>query len=171
MTRHWFSALLLLTLIVCVSCSPPPAADTRAADEAAIKAADEEWAAAAARNDLEATLSFYSSDAVLLAPNAPIATTPKAVRESWAGLLGPNTAVSWKATKIEVAKSGDLAYLYGTYQLTIKDPKGGPGVNDTGKILEVWKKQADGKWKCAVDTYNSDIPLAPAPAPEPAKKK
>jgi len=30
--------------------------------------------------------------------------------------------------------------------------------------VEIWKKQSDGKWKCAVDTYNSDLPAAPAPA-------
>ena len=35
-------------------------------------------------------------------------------------------------------------------------------INDTGKILEVWKKQPDGQWKCIVDAYNSDIPLPAA---------
>jgi ketosteroid isomerase-like protein len=35
-------------------------------------------------------------------------------------------------------------------------------VNDTGKFLEVWKKQADGKWKCVADTYNSDLPVPAA---------
>ena len=53
---------------------------------------------------------------------------------------------------------------YGTYALTIKDPKGGTPINDTGKIVEIWRKQADGKWKCIVDTYNSDLPAAPAPS-------
>ena len=94
---------------------------------------------------------------MLLPPNAPIATDRKSIRESWAGLLGPNTAVSWKVSKVEVAKSGELGYLYGTYSLSIKDPKGGPPVRDTGKLVEVWKKQVDGKWKCIVDTYNSDL--------------
>lgn len=37
-------------------------------------------------------------------------------------------------------------------------------IMDTGKILEVWKKQSDGKWKCIVDTYNSDIPVVAVPA-------
>lgn len=59
---------------------------------------------------------------MLLPPNTPIANDRKSIRESWAGLLGPNTAVSWKASKVEVAKSGELGYLYGTYQLSIKDP-------------------------------------------------
>ncbi len=121
--------------------------------------------AAAAKNDLEGTLAFDADDAVLLPPNAPIAREPKSIRESWAGLLGPNAAVAWKVSKVEVARSGELGYLYGTYSLAIRDPKRGPPVSDTGKLVEIWKKQADGKWKCIVDTYNSDLPAAPAPAP------
>jgi uncharacterized protein (TIGR02246 family) len=128
-------------------------------DPAELRKLDEQWSAAAAKNDLEATLSFYADDAVVLPGNAPIATDKKAIREIWAGMLGPGTAVSWKVTKAEVAKSGELGYLYGTYELTMKDPKGGPPVHDTGKLVEIWKKQADGKWKCIVDTYNSDLPL------------
>ncbi len=150
---------LTTAAILTTSCSPPAVPDTRAADETAIRSLDEQWSATAAKNDLEGTLAFYAEDAVLLPPNTPIANDPKSIRESWTGLLGPNTAVSWKVSKVEVAKSGELGYLYGTYQLSIKDPKGGPAITDTGKILEVWKKQSDGKWKCSVDTYNSDIPV------------
>lgn len=132
-------------------------------ESAELRKLDEQWSAAAAKNDLEATLSFYADDAVVLAGNAPIAADKKAIREIWAGMLGPGTSVSWKVTKAEVAKSGELGYLYGAYELTMKDAKGGPPVQDKGKLVEIWKKQADGKWKCIVDTYNSDLPL-PAPA-------
>lgn len=48
-----------------------------------------------------------------------------------------------------------------TYKLAMSGAKGAP-VEDRGKYIEVWKKQTDGKWKCAVDMVNSDLPL-PAP--------
>jgi len=134
----------------------------RSGDAAELRKLDEQWSAAAAKNDLETTLSFYSDDAVVLPGNAPIARDKKAIREIWAGMLAPGTAVSWKVTKAEVAKSGELGYLYGTYELTMKDAKGGPAVQDKGKLVEIWKKQADGSWKCIVDTYNSDLPMASA---------
>jgi uncharacterized protein (TIGR02246 family) len=162
--------ILSATTLLLASCSPQ-AADPRPEAEAAVRAADEQWSAAAAKNDLEATLSYYSDDAVLLPPNAPIAANKQAIRNDWAGMLGPATAISWKASKVEAATSGDMAYVHGTYQLTIKDPKGGPGVSDKGKFVEVWKKQADGKWKCAVDTFNSDVPLPPPSAPAGETKK
>lgn len=151
-----------LVLLAGCAAAPPPAPDTRAADEAAIRSADERWSSAATRRDLDATVGFYTADAVVLAPNAPIATDAKSIRDSWAGLLTPDMTVSWKATKVEVAKSGDIGYLYGAYDIAIKNPKGGPPTTDKGKILEVWKKQADGSWKCSVDTYNSDLPLPAA---------
>lgn len=129
-------------------------------EAAAIRHADEQWAAAAARGDLDATVAFYADDAVLLPPNAPIARDAKSIRENWAALVNPNTSVSWKVTRAEAAKSGDLGYVYGTYQLSIRGQKNGKTINDTGKLVEVWKKQADGKWKCIVDTFNSDLPAA-----------
>lgn len=138
------------------------AADQHTA-EAQLRALDEQWSATAARHDLDGTVSFYADDAVLLPPNAPIAADKKSIRESWAGLLGPNASVSWKLSKIEVAQSGELAYIYGSYRLTIGATSETGPVNDTGKFVEIWK-QIDGKWKCIVDTYNSDLP-----APEPEK--
>jgi ketosteroid isomerase-like protein len=83
-------------------------------------------------------------------------------------MLGPGVSISWSVSKVEVARAGDLAYLIGVYQMTSKDPQGKP-VNDHGKLVEVWKKQPDGKWKTVADICNSDLP-APPPAP-PAKKK
>ncbi len=155
--------VLISSAFVATSCGPSAVSDSGAADAAAIQALDEQWSATAAKNDVDGTVAFYADDAVLLPANAPIARDRKSIRESWAGLLGPNSAVSWKVSKVEVAKSGELGYLYGTYSLAIRDPKGGPPVSDTGKLVEIWKKQADGKWKCIVDTYNSDLPAAPVP--------
>src|SRR3954452_22784145 len=154
--RTTLSLFLITSAFLTTSCAPSAPSDTSVADAAEIKALDEQWSAAAAKNDLAGTVAFYADDAVLLPPNSPIATDRKSIGESWAGLLGPNTAVSWKVSKAEVAKSGELGYVYGTYSLSIKDLKGGPSVHDTGKLVEIWRKQSDGKWKCIVDTYNSD---------------
>ena len=44
---------------------------------------------------------------------------------------------------------------------TANDAKG-KQVNDTGKYVVVFRKQADGAWKVAADIFNSDLPPAPA---------
>jgi ketosteroid isomerase-like protein len=73
----------------------------------------------------------------------------------------PGFAIQWQPTKVEVARSGGLAFAQGTYEMTMTGPQGSP-VTDRGKYIDVWKKQADGAWKVVADIFNSDMPL-PAP--------
>jgi ketosteroid isomerase-like protein len=147
-------ALLSLTFI-----STATAADTKI--EQALRDLDAQWSAAAAAKDLDKSVSFYSDDAVVMPPNTPSATTKEAIKNIWKELLAsPGAAISWKATKVEVAKSGDMACLSGTYELTMNDASGKP-VNDHGKYCEVWEKKG-GTWKCGTDIWNSDLPAAPA---------
>ena len=150
----------LALLAMTSACGPDKPAETRAADERAIRNLDAQWSKSAAGRDLEDTVSYYTDDASLLPPNAPIATGKEAIRAVWDTLLAPGTSVSWQPSKVEVARSGDLAYILGTIQLATKDPKGNP-VNDRGKLVEVWKKQAGGNWKVVADIFNSDLPAAP----------
>lgn len=136
--------------------------DTRAADERAIRETDLAWAKAAAAKDLERTLTFLADDATEMVPNAPVATGKAALRKSWGDMFSPpGFAISWQPSKVEVSRGGDLGYSIGTYQTTMNGPGGKP-VTDRGKYLTVWKKQADGSWKVAVDAFNSDLPLPPA---------
>jgi ketosteroid isomerase-like protein len=60
---------------------------------------------------------------------------------------------------VEVARSGDLAYTRGAYQLSFKSPQG-TQVTDQGKYLTVYRRQPDGSWKAVEDIFNSDLPAA-----------
>ncbi|HXN98085.1 MAG TPA: SgcJ/EcaC family oxidoreductase [Candidatus Acidoferrales bacterium] len=162
----WCCIALVLLASSCGEKTPP---DTRAADESAIRNLDAQWSKAAAAKDVDATVSYYSDDASLLGPNAPIASDKQGIRAAWASLLGTDTSLTWQASKVEVSRSGDLAYVQGVYQMTSKDARGKP-TSDTGKFVEVWKKQADGKWKTVADIFNSDMPVVQAPAPPAASK-
>ncbi len=131
------------------------------ADEAAIRRLDADWVKAGATKNPDEWMAFYAPDAVVLPPNEKVAKTKEAIRASVAGLLGlPGLVLTWTPSKVEVAASGELAYLYGAYEFTAKDTHGKP-INDYGKNVEIWKKQPDGGWKCIVDTWNSDLPAAP----------
>src|SRR3954452_25191352 len=96
---------------------------------------------------VEKLLSFYADDAVVLPAHAAIATTKDSIQNIFEKLLSiPGVALSWKATKVTVAGSGDLAYSTGAYQMSAPDDSGKPSV-DRGKYVAVWKKQADGNWR------------------------
>src|SRR6202022_1064372 len=112
------------TLVVTLTLGVAAAAVCWAADtkiEQAVRDLDAQWSAAAGAKDLDKTVSFYSSDAVVLPPNASSANTKETIRKIWQDLIAsPGLVISWKATKVEVAKSGDLACLSGTYAITMK---------------------------------------------------
>jgi len=151
------------TLIVTLTLGVAAAAVCWAADtkiEQALRDLDAKWSAAAGAKDIDKTVSYYSEDATVMPPNASSAKTKEAIRSAWKEMLTtPGAAISWKAIKVEVAKSADLAYVTGTYDATMTDASGKP-VNDRGKYVEVWEKQADGKWRCGADIWNSDLPSA-----------
>ena len=87
----------------------------------------------------------------------------------WQGMFSvPGFGGGWKVTKVEVARSGELAYVTGTYELSETDAGGKPST-DKGKYLEVWKKQPDGNWKCAIDMFNSDLPSMEAAPSKPTR--
>ncbi len=140
------------------------AADTKIEQD--LRDLDAKWSAAAGAKDIDKTVSYYSEDAIVMPPNAPIAATRETIRSAWKEILtSPGAAISWKATKVEVAKSGDLAYVSGTYEETMNDASGKP-VKDHGKYVEIFKKQADGTWKVVADIWNSDLPASAPAAPE-----
>ncbi len=140
--------------------------DTKAADETALKELDAQWSKAAEAKDVDKTVSYYADDVMVMPPNGPAVTTKDAIKKIWKDML-TNAGFSggWKATKVEVAKSGDLASVSGTWEMTMNDAKG-KAATDRGKFVEVWKKQTSGTWKCVTDIWNSDLKT-----PEYPKKK
>jgi uncharacterized protein (TIGR02246 family) len=142
------------------------AAAAEAKIEQALRDLDAQWSAAAGAKDLDKTVSYYAESAVVMPPNASAATTKESIRSAWKEMLtAPGAAISWKATKVEVAKSGDLAYVSGTYEETMTDASGKP-IKDRGKYVEIFKKQADETWKVVADIWNSDLPASAPAAPE-----
>jgi uncharacterized protein (TIGR02246 family) len=160
----WPCFALSLVVAGCGQQTPP---DTRAAEETTLRALNTQWSKAADSKDLEATVSYYSDDASVFPPNAPLATGKQAIHAVWADVLNSASSISWQTDKVEVARSGDIAYLTGMYQTTAKDPHA-QLVNDSGKFVEVWKKQADGKWKTVADIFNSDLPEVKSAPAKPA---
>ena len=166
MKKHLVLAGCIALLSFAFGCQPQTTSDTRAADESALKDWDAQWSKAAGAKDVDKTVSYYADGAIVMPPNAAAITTKDAIRKTWNDLLtAPGFSGGWKATKVEVARSSDIAYVSGTYEMTINDAGGKP-VTDRGKYLEAVKKQADGTWKCVADIWNSDIPMPSMTTPE-----
>jgi ketosteroid isomerase-like protein len=173
------SVLLILgslavgALLVCrPSVSQESGFDLAAAD-AAVRKADAEWAAAADTAGVDAWMAHYGADAIVLLPNDQLANGKELVRRSVARFLATShLSVAWHPVRVEVARSGELAFLVGAYDLRFADARGA-SKSDRGRLEEIWRKQTDGSWKCIVDTWNSDEtagapPSATSSQPAPA---
>ena len=158
--RNSAAVFLVCTLaVVAFGCSgmQKTDADTREADLAALLEADKSWAESDANKMMENFYDYVLSDAIILAPHAPIAEGEDcfAIFEKMYAL--PGFSLNWQATSSEVSSSGDLGYTIGTYELSFDGPDEAPIV-DSGKYITVWKKQTDGAWKVAVDMFNTNLP-------------
>jgi uncharacterized protein (TIGR02246 family) len=124
--------------------------------EQAIRAADQAWSQAAQNKDLDKTVSFYADDASVLPFNAPIATGKDQIKQVWSSLMAkPGFSLTFAPTKISVAKSDDLAYEVGTFELKMNDAQGNP-TTTPGKYVVAWKRQPQGEWKAELDIFNTD---------------
>ncbi len=118
--------------------------------------------------DVAAVGSYYADDAVVLPPNMPIVNGKAGAQQTWLTMLVPDNSISWTTSTAVSAASGDMVVTQGTYTASFQGPDG-KAVPETGKYLEVWKKQADGSWKVVRDIWNSDLPTVALAAP--VKKK
>ena len=115
------------------------------------------------RGDAAAMTSFYTQDAVIMAPDSEPARGRHAIEEFWAAACEAARRTGMKRT-IEVQhveRSGDLGYVVTAVTLEIPAGGGQPTIvifND----VTVWKTGADGRWRVAVDSANRTAPL-PAP--------
>jgi Domain of unknown function (DUF4440) len=58
--------------------------------------------------------------------------------------------LTWTPTDAQMGPSGDMGYTWGHFEGISKDAAGNP-VKTTGRYITVWRKQADGNWKVALD--------------------
>jgi ketosteroid isomerase-like protein len=147
----------LLTALSCavIACQPAPA-KLSDADIAALRTTTGAIAAdILARRD-SAIVAQYSPNAVFMTPNAPALEGQAAIR-AWFEQSPPLT--TFTLSVVEIDGRGDLAYVRGTYALTIAAAGRTPAISDQGKFLEIRRKQADGSWLMTLDIFNSDVPL------------
>ena len=146
------TAVLILVPVAMAQANAKKSSDA----ENRIRALDSEWSQAAQSKDVDKMVSYYSDDASAFPFNAPIATGKEQIRQLWSALMAkPGFSLSFAPTKIDVAKSNDLAYEAGTFELKMNDAQNNPTTTN-GKYVVCWKKSAKGEWKVQFDIFNTD---------------
>jgi len=151
----------LIAAVIClatplVSCrSSPPSLDQ---DRRAVLTAEREWAAAARGRDLDRSVSYMADDAMMFPPASAPVVGKAAIRDYMAsGFATPGFSVTWEPEEVVVADGGDLAYTHARSVYTVPGPDGTIHTVHA-KGVAIWRKGADGDWRCIVDIWNEAPP-------------
>lgn len=106
--------------------------------------------------DLEGWLATLTDDCVVQMHGVPSLTGKEAVRswfgENHFGVL--DVDLDWDFHEIEFC--GDRAFGTGWYKQTLTPKDGSEPVNDAGKFIDVFRKDAGGEWRLARLAFSSD---------------
>jgi len=158
-------SLSLLLLVVLVGCAQKKV--SIADERAAVRDAERDAVSAANAKEAEQWAAAFAPGATVVPPNRSVLTGKEAIQEWGAKMFeNPGFALKFQNETTEVSAAADLGYALTRYELTLHDKDGKP-VTETGNWVAVFKKQADGSWKCTVYIWNSDQASAtPLPLPE-----
>jgi ketosteroid isomerase-like protein len=117
------------------------------------------FAADTAKGGGAAFAKWFADDAVTLT-NGQAPVIGKAAIAADTNWSPADYQLTWTPEGGRMSPAGDMGFTWGHYEGHFKQRDGTPGVT-TGRYMTVWKKQADGSWKVALDASNN----------EPAKKE
>ena len=129
--------------------TPPPVASFAAPsqDNARAEVINAEYhfaEMASTMNTKEAFLSHLASDGIVVQKGELVNG-----QEVWNGRTPNATLLSWYPTFVDAASSGDLALSTGPWEF--RKTRQDSVASAFGQFVSVWKKQADGEWKVAID--------------------
>jgi uncharacterized protein (TIGR02246 family) len=149
-----------IKLVVAVICLAMPLAACHCShssldqDRKAVLTAEHEWAAAARDKDLDRSVSYMADDATMFPPASAPVVGKTAIRDYMAaGFATPGFSVTWEPEEVVVADGGNLAYTYARSVYTLPGPDGAIQTVHA-KGVAIWRKDANGAWRCVVDIWN-----------------
>ncbi len=121
-------------------------------DDAEIRAAERRLVEALESPDATAWVYEYTQDATFVHPSAPAIQGREALLQ-FARSMAPLSSVV--ITPIRTEGQGTLAYVYGRGTWVNGRPPAG-GSQSRVRLVIVWRKEGDGKWRIALEIMTAD---------------
>ena len=143
-----------LIILALVSCNQTKV-DKKAEGEKVMQLS-KEWSQTISTKDVDKIVDYWADDAFVMqegqAPLKGKQAIRQMVEESY---KMPGFRISWQPQSVEVSDNGDMAYVIENAQVSFTDSTG-KAVTINNKAVSIWRKQADGSWKNAVDISTAD---------------
>lgn len=104
----------------------------------------------------KAFIEFAAHDVVLLKPNSFPIVGINALEQSYVGKSDSTYKLTWKPSYAKIAKSGELGYTYGIWNLEVLSGEY-QGVISQGTYATIWEKNEKGEWRFVLDTGNDGL--------------
>ena len=139
-------------LVILASCQPR--VDIPALSQELLET-DQAWAKLASTNGpTDSIVAYWTPDARVVLPGQAIVVGTNALRQMVTAMQAiPGFHISWTPDSAIISSSGDLGYTYGTNQITMPDSAGVPQTA-RARYVTVWRKEAKGRWRCALEISN-----------------
>jgi uncharacterized protein (TIGR02246 family) len=96
--------------------------------------------------------SFYAADALFVTSGRPPAEGREAVQRVFEkDLRAPGFKLDLAVAGLEVAASGDMAVVRGTFSVSFGTPDQGTRVEVRGRYVQVLRRDAEQQWRVAID--------------------
>ena len=116
----------------------------------------DDLAEAMVANDVERLLAMYAEGAISLPNYSPRMEGIEAFRESHAQMEATGMkVVSFDSAPTDVWQAGDQVIEIGKFEIALE--MGGMPIEDRGKYLTIYERDAGGELKIKVETWNSDV--------------
>jgi ketosteroid isomerase-like protein len=137
----------LLALFVLIGCNKHTSLDMNKE----LIAVDKAYSALSKEKGMNfAFLAYVAKDGVMLSPNRMPLVGKSNIETLFRG-DDSNKEFTWEPLYADVAKSGELGYTYGTYQIIAVEN------SEKGTYVSIWKKDSNGKWKLVLDSGNEGL--------------
>ncbi len=114
--------------------------------------------AAYARGDMAAAAAFYTEDALIMPPDREAARGRPAIEQNFRALREQRGITALAIHSQEIVTAGEFAFDVGAVTELRSDSREGEASETALKYLAVWRRQADGMWRIAVDIFNRNAP-------------
>ena len=155
------SARVVVTVLIVLGVAAVAVADHHEKPDALMKevtAIGDALSRAMVEKDVDLMLGMYAEDAISLPNYGPRMQGMEAFRQNHAQMEAAGMKVlSFESEPTEVWQAGDQVIEIGKYEISL-EMAGMPGqIDDQGKYLTIYERNADGELKIKVETWNTDF--------------